>query len=1516
MTRKKLKKLRESFRKKAKELAKYEENKTEEQGLVYKPKSETSNFVEQIAGTDSNSENKDRSQHHQPLQKQEQFEEKNKTPFDQRGRQSFSIDNEKKKSKKREKSHSKEAEESETIKKEKTIMKNVEDGVTLDIKHNKIEGHKQTGETKENNMDEKAGRFKEVQDDQTLKQSTENFLRSKEQSQINSNAENYLNRKKSKEADTNTEERVGETNLSVITNSVAKERDIFNSTDINTELPHQLPQIVQQKNAETNQARLNIEDNHPLERNTVNLETNINQDSRDNIDKPQEKVKRLIKKPKELESNTQNEPLAADNQNKVINLDSESIIRSVDKLVEIDKSYSLDKTVAINNPEFTLPGQKNDNISQVAKDGKQNLREPPNELSACLEDSSVVASIDETKRDTLETESSSNELNKPFSISKQTGIVTAKVNHRLDKVIINEALDKNLQIKKVASMLVSDVICNTLSAQGYKHLINRTQMSDTQKINAVDIFLNNESFSNSVNREKDQDNDDITDTLDKKPNLHSDTRPCFPEKQFINTTSEKDNTNVTSLAATNKETTSLTNAPPSMGANTSEKQAVQTELNQSNIGQSSPEKLEGKNKSMPEEDQLPCISNDVLELYTHKNLSEKQKGEAYQIKLDGLKEISIKQLQSLHSPKKQMNQVCREKTIYSQSVESNALRKVDLATDLSVKAENCVDLKDYYSAQRENSEEELFSATEERTHRNHKTVPSEVEMVPSLDLVTDDQENLIYGNEKHNSAENVNFDTPTPNGSVIQTNTFTNTAEVIECSGSQIGCLDESKVREKSAKEINLLKEENKRLTSNIETLKEEIQVMQVPAKTKDLYKQLFSKKRKLKASESLIRELTREKEHLKEQLNLSRESSVDEENKEMVELISGIENTTSLKEEEFQVGENVSEHYSDLKVKGESYREGEEKRKKNELVISEKELRIRKLSDTLEKQKKEYENIKSNLIEKESQLTTEKQNFTKLDGENNYLKQKIEEIDALLISKEKEKESKNQELILLNEQLESYKNQVNDLKTVLKSCPPVSAFNQIRNEKDAIREERDKAKKQLDSALKAIKEGKAYFKNLSAGMKTVQNDNEILHKKLQQQEERTTLLLTQVNELDREKNELKTILEKRSTSLENEKKSQLENRNKQEELNETLKTYQITIVTLESLAKEQHEQKSKLQSEYQKVLQESKIRQSKLAEMKIKSQELQSTYEQLVKQYSKINTREINKSDEITQLKMKLEENKVVLELNKSLQEENKALKLSNKKLATDVSNVNTEILRAKNETESLIAENRKIKESMQRKNSDENSKFKAEFKEKAKQMQEMKLLEEENEDLKLSNTKLAENLEYAESEILNKNKKIELLVAENKKFKDGSKVHISIGSNFHSDKLRVENETLKAELQNKKQELEKFTPSSLQVDVLRTHIHELQEALESTEEELKIEKFRNMKKLPKEIIAEKMAALKKLRAENENLRQELQSVNGLMEAVIRDNNRLKALQLQDELAGKPVVSIFHPFMTMYFLF
>lgn len=403
--------------------------------------------------------------------------------------------------------------------------------------------------------------------------------------------------------------------------------------------------------------------------------------------------------------------------------------------------------------------------------------------------------------------------------------------------------------------------------------------------------------------------------------------------------------------------------------------------------------------------------------------------------------------------------------------------------------------------------------------------------------------------------------------------------------------------------------------------------------------------------------------------------------------------------------------------------------------------------------------------------------------------------------------------------------------------------------------------------------------------------------------------MLTQVNKLDREKNELKTILEKRSTSLENEKKSQLENGSKQEELNETLRTYQITIATLESLAKEQQEQKSKIQSEYQKVLQESEVRQSKLTEMKIKSQELQSTYDQLVKQYSRINTREINKSDEITKLKMKLEENKVALELNKSLQKENKVLKLSNKNLATDVSNANTEILRAKNENESLIAENRKIKETMQRKNSDENSKFKAEFKEKAKKMQEMKLLEEENEDLKLSNTKLAENLEYAESETLSKNKKIELLVAENKKLKDSSKVHINIGSNFRSEKLRVENEALKIELKNKNQEFEKVIQSVLQVDVLRTRIHEMQEALESTEEELNIEKFRNLKKLPEEIIVEKMVALKKLRAENENLRQELRSVNDLMETVIRDNNRLKALQLQDEIAGKPVVSFFSSF-------
>ena len=1355
-------------------------------------------------------------------------------------------------------------------------------------------------------MNEKAGAFMEVQDDQTLKQFAENFLFSKEHSQRNSNAEKYSNRKKSKEADTNTEKRAGETDVSVITNSVGKERD-------NTELSHQLPQVEQQATADTNQARLNIEDNYPLERNAINLETNVNQDSRENIEKPQEKVKKLIKKPKELESSTQNEPLAADKQNKEINLDNESITRSVDRSVEINNSYSLNKAVTINIAKNTRLGQKNDNISQVAKDGKQNLREPPNDVSAFLEDSSVVASIDETKRETLETESSSNELNKPFSISEQTGIVEGtKVNHRLDKVIINEALDKNLQIKKVASMLVSDVISSALSAQGYNHLINRTQMSDSQKTNTVHIFPNNESFSNSVNRKKDQANDAITVTLDKKPNLHSDTRPCFSEKQFIETTSEKVDTTVTLLTSTNKETDSPTNTPLSTGANTFEKQTIhQTELNQSNIDKSSPEKLKDKNKSMPAVEQLPCITNEILELHKYKNSSEKQEDKAYQKKLN---EVSIKQLQSLNSPKKQINQVCHEKRINNQSAESNALEKVDLDIDLSVKVENCVDLK--------NLKKELFSVTEERTHRNYKTVPSEVEMVQSLDLVINDQDKPTYGKEKHNSVKSGNFDTPTPNVSAVQniSNTFTNTVETIEGSvailRSQTGCLDESRVREKSDKELKLLKEENKKLTSNLEILKEEIQLMQVPAKTKDLYKQLFSKKRKLKASESTIRELTREKEHLKEQLNLSRESSVDEGNKEMIELISDIENRTSLKEEEVQVGENVFERYNDLKVKDEIYKEREEKLKKNELLISEKELRIGKLLNTLEKQKKEYENMKSYLIEKESQLKTEKQNFTKLVGENNYLKQKIEEIDALLISKEKEKESKNQELILLNEQLESCKNQMNDLKTILKGCPSVSAFNKTRNEKDAVREERDNAKNQLDRALKAIKEGKAAFKNLSSGMKTVQNDNEILHKKLQQQEERTTLLRTQVNELDREKQELKTILEKRSRSLENEKKSQLENRSKQEELNETLKTYQITIATLESLAKEQQEQKSKLQSEYQKVLQESKTRQSKLTEMKIKSQELQSTYEQLVKQYSKINTREINKSDEITQLKMKLEENKVVLELNKSLQEENKALKLSNKKLATDVSNVNTEIMRAKNQNESLIAENRKIKESMQRKNPDENSKFKAEFEEKAKQMQEMKLLEEENEDLKLSNTKLAENLEYSESENLSKNKKIELLVAENKKLKSGSKVHISIGSNFHTDKLRVENETLKAELKNKNQELEKFTSSVLQINALRTQIHELQEVLESTKEELNIEKYRNMQKLPKEIIAEKLAALKKLTAENENLRQELQSVNDLMETVIRDNNRLKALQLQDELAGKPVVSVCQPIMTMYFLF
>ena len=1390
-------------------------------------------------------------------------------------------------------------------------------------------------------MNEKAGAFMEVQDDLTLKQFAENFLFSKEHSQRNSNAEKYSNRKKSKEADTNTEKRAGETDVSVITNSVGKEKD-------NTELSHQLPQVEQQATADTNQARLNIEDNYPLERNAINLETNANQDSQENIEKPQKKIKKLTEKPKELESSTQNEPLAANKQNKEINLDNESITRSFDRSVEINKSYSLNKAVAINIAKNTRLGQKNDIISQVAKDGKQNLREPPNDVFAFLEDSSVVASIDETKRETLETESSSNELNKPFSISEQTGIVEGtKVNHRLDKVIINEALDKNLQIKKVASMLVSDVISSALSAQGYKHLINRTPISDSQKTNTVHIFPNNESFSNIVNRKKDQVTDAITVTLDKKPNLHSDTRPCFSEKQFIETTKEKVDTTVTLLTSTNKETDSPTNAPLSIGANTFEKQTVhQTELNQSNIDKSSPEKLgdkplsigantfeketvpqtklnqsnidkssseklKDKNKSMPAVEQLPCITNEILELHKYKNSSEKQEDKAYQKKLN---EVSIKQLQSLNSPKKQINQVCYEKRINNQSAESNALRKVDLDIDLSVKVENCVDLK--------NLKEELFSVTEERTHRNYKTVPSEVEMVPSLELVINDQDKPTYGKEKHNSAKSGNFDTPTPNVSAVQniSNKFTNTVETIEGSvailRSQTGCLDEIRVREKSDKELKLLKEENKKLTSNLEILKEEIQLMQVPAKTKDLYKQLFSKKRKLKASESAIRELTREKEHLKEQLNLSRESRVDKGNKEMIELISDIENRTSLKEEEVQVGENVFERYNDLKVKDESYKEREEKLKKTELLISEKELRIEKLLNTLEKQKKEYENMKSYLIEKESQLKTEKQNFTKLVGENNYLKQKIEEIDALLISKEKEKESKNQELILLNEHLESYKNQMNDLKTILKGCPSVSAFNQIRNEKDAVREERDNAKNQLDRALKAIKEGKAAFKNLSSGMKTVQNDNEILHKKLQQQEERTTLLRTQVNELDREKQELKAILEKRSRLLENEKKSQLENRSKQEELNETLKTYQITIATLESLAKEQQEQKSKLQSEYQKVLQESKIRQSKLTEMKIKSQELQSTYEQLVKQYSKINTREINKSDEITQLKMKLEENKVVLELNKSLQEENKTLELSNKKLATDVSNVNTEIMRAKNENESLIAENRKIKESMQRKNSDENSKFKAEFEEKTKQMQEMKLLEEENEDLKLSNTKLAENLEYSESENLSKNKKIELLVAENKKLKNGSKVHISIGSNFHSDKLRVENETLKAELKNKNQELEKFTSSVLQINALRTQIHELQEVLESTKEELNIEKYRNMQKLPKEIIAEKLAALKKLTAENENLRQELQSVNDLMETVIRDNNRLKALQLQDELAGKPVVSICQPFMTMYFLF
>ena len=118
-------------------------------------------------------------------------------------------------------------------------------------------------------MNENAGAFMEVQDDQTLKHFAEDFLFSKEHSQKNSNAEKYSNRKKSKEADTNTEKRAGETDVSVITNSVGKERD-------NTELSHQLPQVEQQATADKNQARLNIEDNYPLERNALNLETNVN----------------------------------------------------------------------------------------------------------------------------------------------------------------------------------------------------------------------------------------------------------------------------------------------------------------------------------------------------------------------------------------------------------------------------------------------------------------------------------------------------------------------------------------------------------------------------------------------------------------------------------------------------------------------------------------------------------------------------------------------------------------------------------------------------------------------------------------------------------------------------------------------------------------------------------------------------------------------------------------------------------------------------------------------------------------------------------------------------------------------------------------------------------------------------------------------------------------------------------------------------------------------------------------
>ena len=45
-SRKKLKRLRESFCKKAKELATNKEDKTKEQTLIYEPKTETSNSVE------------------------------------------------------------------------------------------------------------------------------------------------------------------------------------------------------------------------------------------------------------------------------------------------------------------------------------------------------------------------------------------------------------------------------------------------------------------------------------------------------------------------------------------------------------------------------------------------------------------------------------------------------------------------------------------------------------------------------------------------------------------------------------------------------------------------------------------------------------------------------------------------------------------------------------------------------------------------------------------------------------------------------------------------------------------------------------------------------------------------------------------------------------------------------------------------------------------------------------------------------------------------------------------------------------------------------------------------------------------------------------------------------------------------------------------------------------------------------------------------------------------------------